>query len=113
MSAEDKKGIKFFDMMAEGKIPYRPDFYVVEDYVTDETNQEGSMEPNIQLVSPTQQQVDQAKMQLVSNLSNTRKRRQATPTNPMTIKVPKRANMKEQTLKNIRSIVDRGNKNKK
>ena len=58
----------FFDMMRQGRIPYKSDFYVIEDYVSN-TNQQGSMEPAIQLVTPTQQQVQQAKLQLMRNLS--------------------------------------------
>ena len=69
MAGEDKKWMMFFDMMREGRIPYKSDFYVVEDYIPNTNNQQGSMEPTIQYVTPTQQQVEQAKLQLMHNLS--------------------------------------------
>ena len=69
MAEEDKKWMKFFDMMREGRIPYKSDFYVIEDYIPNTNNQQGSMEPTIQLVTPTQQQVEQAKLQLMHNIS--------------------------------------------
>ena len=60
----------FFRKMAEGKVPYQPKFYCIEDYVTDdEINQEGhGAEPTVQLIAPTQQQVKQAKEQLKRKL---------------------------------------------
>ena len=65
---EQLKWIIFFRKMAEGKIPHQRKFYCIDDHVTnDEVNAEyqtGGEVPTIQLVTPTQQQVEQAKVQI-------------------------------------------------
>ena len=54
--------------MSEGKIPYESKFYCIDRYVTDDEidaeYQKGGKAPTIQIVSPTQQQVDQAKAEI-------------------------------------------------
>lgn len=79
-TAEQQKLITFFDGMAEGKVPYNANMYYVDDYTpTEEKEQEGAAAPPIQIVSPTQQQVEQAKVhlkrKLVMRLPPAKKRR--------------------------------------
>lgn len=69
-SAEEQQWINFYDKMAEGKIPYSPQFYQIDDYSQSDP-QEGSAESNITLVSPTEAQVNQAKMQLKRKIALT------------------------------------------
>ena len=58
----------FFRKMAEGNIPHQRRYYCIDDHVTDdEINaeyQKGGEVPSIQLVSPTQQQVQQAEAEI-------------------------------------------------
>ena len=68
ISNEDKRWIDFYDKMGDGKIPYNSRFYVIDDYPS--PPQEGSGDPPVQFVSPTQQQVDQARLQLKRNLTS-------------------------------------------
>ena len=56
---EQKQWIEFYDRMADGKIPYNSNVYFVDDYIS----QEGGAS-NVQLITPTQSQVQQARMQL-------------------------------------------------
>ena len=72
-TADEKLFIDFYDKMGDGKIPYNPKFYQVEDYVQSTDKQKGSADPNITLVSPTEAQVDQAKQQLKRKLLATPK----------------------------------------
>lgn len=64
---EDKRMIAFFDALSEGKIPYNSKMYFVEEASRQHPDQEGSAA--IQLVTPSQQQVEQAKMQLKRKLA--------------------------------------------
>ena len=66
----------FFRKMAQGKIPYQRKFYCIDDHVTDEEiNQEGrGTKPTIQLITPTQQHVQQAEAEVRKHLE------EATPT---------------------------------
>ena len=89
-SEEEKEFIDFYDKMGDGKIPYNPNFYLVKDYT-----QEGAADSNITLVSPTEAQVNQAKMQLKRKLVMTPtpvKRRRI-------IKAKKRKSKKKTTMK--------------
>ena len=63
MNDEAKQWVHLHEQMSQGKVDYNPNFYV--------TSQEGH--GDIQLVSPTQAQVDQAKMQIKRKLSVARK----------------------------------------
>ena len=71
----------FFRKMAQGKIPYPRTFYCIDDHVTDdEINQEGhGTKPTIQLITPTQQQVQQAEAEVKRHLE------EATPKKRKTI----------------------------
>ena len=65
---EQRKYIDFFKKMAQGKIPHQSQFYCIDNYMPEyQENQTGSAMPNITLVTPTQQQVEQAKMELQRN----------------------------------------------
>ena len=63
-TGEDQKWINFYERMANGDIPYNTSSYFVEGSST--TNQEGC--GPIQLVTPTEQQIEMAKSQLKTNL---------------------------------------------
>lgn len=65
-SNEDQRWIDFYDKMGDGKIPYNSKFYLIDDYTSP---QEGCGTPSLQIVSPTQQQVEQARMQLKRNIA--------------------------------------------
>ena len=58
-SSEEQQWIKFYNKMAAGDIPYNPDLY----FVDEKPVQEGCG-ASVQLVSPTEAQVNQARMQL-------------------------------------------------
>ena len=75
---EQLKYIIFFRKMAEGKIPHQPRFYCIDDHVSDdEINAEyqkgGNAEPTIQLITPTQQQVQQAEAEIKRNIEEATK----------------------------------------
>ena len=69
-TGEERRLIEFFDNMAEGKIPYNSKMYVVDDYTPpcteSDVDQQGAAA--LKLVTPTQQQVEQAKVQLKRNV---------------------------------------------
>jgi len=80
---EQLKWIIFFRKMAQGKIPHRPKFYCIDDHVTDnEINAEyqkgGSVKPTIQLITPTQQQVQQAEAEVKRTLEEARPKKRKT-----------------------------------
>ena len=72
----DKEQLKWhilYRKMAENKIPYKSDLYRIDDYVTDneikaESSKVNAVEPSTQLISPTHQQVEQAKAELKRKL---------------------------------------------
>ena len=65
---EQRKYIDFFKKMAQGKIPHQSRFYCIDDCMPEyRDNQTGSAMSNITLVTPTQHQVEQAKMELKRN----------------------------------------------
>ena len=81
-SKEEQQWINFYDKMADGKIPYNPQFYRIDDFDQPDL-QEGSAESNLTMVSPTEAQVNQAKMQLKRKIATTPrpvKRRRVTKT---------------------------------
>ena len=75
----DKEQLKwniFFQKMAHGEIPHHTKFYCIDEYVTDdEVNTAFSkydiVEPDIKIVVPTQQQVDQTKVVVKHKLEET------------------------------------------
>lgn len=67
-SDEGKKWCNFIDKLADGGVPSSK-FYVLEDHLQPLV-QEGSASPKVELVTPTEQQVKQAQMQLKRNLVN-------------------------------------------
>ncbi len=74
---EQLKWIIFFRKMAQGKLPHQRKFFCIDDHVTDnEVNAEnqkgGGVEPKIQLITPTQQQVEQAKAEVKRTLEEAR-----------------------------------------
>lgn len=76
MTDESKNWINLYENMNQGKVDFKPDFYELD------LSQDGG--GDVKLVTPTQAQVDQAKMQLKRKLSVARslfpKRRKKTST---------------------------------
>ena len=69
LTNKDKMWETFYNNMAEGKIPYNAKMYNVEEYGSaPEPLQEGNAAP-VQLVTPTQMQVEQAKVQLKQRIA--------------------------------------------
>ena len=75
MADDAKHWSNLHERMVQGKVEYNPGFYVID------TSQEGH--GDVTLVTPTQAQVDQAKVQIKRKLSPTigviTKRRKKTP----------------------------------
>ena len=69
-NSEDLRWLNFFERQANGEIPYNPQSYFIDAPV-----QEGSSQP-VQLVTPTEQQVEMAKSQLKRNLAKPKSRDQ-------------------------------------
>ena len=84
VNMDNKEQLKwniFFRKMAQGKIPHQPKFYCIDNHVTDdEINQEGrgKVKPTIQLITPTQQQVEQAKAEVKRTLEEARPKKRKT-----------------------------------
>ena len=69
-SPEEQQWITFYDKMGDGKVPYCPKFYQIDDFIHPDA-QQGSADSGLTLVSPTEAQVNQAKMQLKRKLTAT------------------------------------------
>ena len=92
---EDKRMIAFFDALSDGKSPYNSKMYFLEEASRQQPEQEGSAA--IQLVTPSQQQVDQAKMQLKRKLA---------------VAIPK-ARKKRRVVKRVKKVKRRTTQKKK
>jgi len=81
LTKEQIKWLIFYDKMAEGKVPYAGRYCIVDNFVTDnEVNakhqsQIGGGEVKYNLISPTQQHVEQAKATLKRKIEEGKKRR--------------------------------------
>ena len=99
----EKNWINFFDNMADGNVKPSSNFYVLEDHIANQQGAAAASSP-ITLVTPTQQQVQQAESQLKRKLSSkpkavaTKRRRQQSkkPSKKSKKKSPK---TKRKTLK--------------
>ena len=99
-TAEEQKFINFYDDIAEGKIPCNRGMYYFDCNPSERQDQEGSAA--IQLVTPTQQQVEQAKMQLkrkvVSRVPAPKRRRVASKA-----RVAKQKSRKTKKVKKVKA----------
>ena len=103
MSEPDKLVDEFFSQQASGQIPYNPHFYVMN-----YANQEGGADtqPPIQIVSPTEQMVAQAKSEVKRNL----KRKHPLPSNGASASPAKKR--KKSSSSKVRKVSQTGGKRK-
>ena len=70
-TTDQRKWIDFFKKMGQGKIAYNKKFYCIDNSMPEyQDPQHGGALPPIQLVTPTQQQIEQAKLEIKRNAIN-------------------------------------------
>ena len=102
MTDESKNWINLYENMNQGKVDFKPDFYELD------LSQDGG--GDVKLVTPTQAQVDQAKMQLKRKLSVARslfpKRRKKTSTKKkIKLEVKRRLRKANEVVKRRSNVV--------
>ena len=113
---EQRKWIDFFKKMAQGKIAHQAKFYCIDDCMPEYQNQQkGGAVPKIQLVTPTQQQIEQAKAELKRTTVEKMippKRRRILKTKRRIVAQTKRKRKAKKVIKKTRKVTKAGKKRK-